>query len=356
MSTVAHAQPVRSESRRPVRQSESAQQLPPVVAALDWEDASPYGLQGLARETLRILKPECITRMAMTLALRGTPEQIRDPEFVNRQVQLRESWVEEYHVVHLIERSLWIQGHNDLVMTLIRNPSQIPDNPPREIQNILTEAYGLHPQATIWYGVPMFGEETTPDGLPIPVTAEEVRQEAARRIEAVQQHALRWGWFYRSLLRLSRLPAACARGTYRLLELLLDTPRIAIANWFRRVRKMNRRRVRAQAQAQLEYCRSGRILPPADFKEDSLIDRFTLGAYDASGFLVRQALATAPIGAGSSLLFSLAKISILTPAPFVLCDPFLFLELPEEPGKLRQLGHWYWQDQPDGSRKLHLHV
>ncbi len=353
MSAIAHAPSVRPQSNRSPRPD---QQLPPVVAALDWEDASPYGLQGLTRDSLQILKPECITRMAMTLALRGTPEQIRDPEFVNRQLQLREGWCEEYHVVHLIERSLWIQGRNDLVMTLTRNPSQIPDNPPREIQKILTEAYGLHPQATIWYGVPLFGEETTADGLPIPVTADEVRQEAARRLEAAQQHALRWGWFYRNLLRLSRLPGALGRGVYRLLELLLDAPRIAIANWFRRVRKLNRRRVRAQALAQHEYCRSGRVLPPPDFSDDPLWYRFGAGAFDASGFLARQALVTAPLGMGPSLFLTLAKISIIAPTPLLACDPFLFLELPEEPGKLRQLGHWYWQDQPNGTRKLHLHV
>jgi hypothetical protein len=40
----------------------------------------------------------------------------------------------------------------------------------------------------------------------------------------------------------------------------------------------------------------------------------------------------------------------------VACDPFLFIELPDEPGKFRFLGHWYWQGPPKGKQKLHLHV
>ena len=46
----------------------------------------------------------------------------------------------------------------------------------------------------------------------------------------------------------------------------------------------------------------------------------------------------------------------LAPAAVIACDPFLFIELPDEPGKLRMLGHWYWQQQEDGSKKLHVHV
>lgn len=38
------------------------------------------------------------------------------------------------------------------------------------------------------------------------------------------------------------------------------------------------------------------------------------------------------------------------------CDPFLFVELPHEPDRLRFLGHWYWQEQPRGKTKLHLHA
>jgi len=46
----------------------------------------------------------------------------------------------------------------------------------------------------------------------------------------------------------------------------------------------------------------------------------------------------------------------LAPAAVIACDPFLFNELPDEPGKLRILGNWYWQHQPDGTKKLHVHV
>jgi hypothetical protein len=47
---------------------------------------------------------------------------------------------------------------------------------------------------------------------------------------------------------------------------------------------------------------------------------------------------------------------IFVPLTVVACDPFLFVELPDEPGKLRHLGHWYWQTQPEGGQKLHLHA
>jgi hypothetical protein len=46
----------------------------------------------------------------------------------------------------------------------------------------------------------------------------------------------------------------------------------------------------------------------------------------------------------------------LAPAAVIACDPFLFIELPDEPGKLRMIGHWYWQPQPNGREKLHVHV
>ncbi|HEY4262771.1 MAG TPA: hypothetical protein VGM98_21610 [Schlesneria sp.] len=72
----------------------------------EFEDDSPFGLQGLMRESVRILKPECVTRLAITLALRGTRRQIRDMNFVNRVLSYDPSWLDEYQVVHLIERSL----------------------------------------------------------------------------------------------------------------------------------------------------------------------------------------------------------------------------------------------------------
>jgi hypothetical protein len=40
----------------------------------------------------------------------------------------------------------------------------------------------------------------------------------------------------------------------------------------------------------------------------------------------------------------------LAPAAVIACDPFLFIELPDEPGKLRMLGHWYWQRRKTDQR------
>jgi hypothetical protein len=48
--------------------------------------------------------------------------------------------------------------------------------------------------------------------------------------------------------------------------------------------------------------------------------------------------------------------TIIVPLTIVSADPFLFIELPDEPGKLRHLGHWYWQGPVQGNRKLHLHA
>src|SRR5262245_19166626 len=72
---------------------------------------SPFGPQGLSRNTIQILKPNCIERLAITLALKGNKDQIRDPEFVSRQLSLSPEWQEEFQIVHLVERSLWLQGH-----------------------------------------------------------------------------------------------------------------------------------------------------------------------------------------------------------------------------------------------------
>lgn len=320
------------------------------------EDSSPFGLQGLMRETIRILKPDCITRLAITLAMRGTRKQIRDPQFVNRVLSYDESWVDEYQVVHLIEKSLWIQGHSDLVMTLTKNPTQIPDNPPAKILNALNRANTLHPQSNIWYCVPLFGEETTEDGLPIPVTADEVRAEAARRIKAAQQHALMWGWAYQAALGAIRFPARCCHYARIVGGLFAHTAR-AIVDYNRRVREDARRRARAQIVAQLEYYKMG--CSQTEIPEHSTM----LGRGLDTGAVILEYQASvaaylAPlIGAGAAPLM-IAKFAPLLFIPITVAsmDPFLFVELPDEPGKLRHLGHWYWQNQSEGRKKLHLHV
>ena len=56
--------------------------LPPVVGDMGLDEVSPFGLQGLKRETLQVLRSDCIDRLAVALALRGTRQQIRDESFV----------------------------------------------------------------------------------------------------------------------------------------------------------------------------------------------------------------------------------------------------------------------------------
>ncbi|WP_339746209.1 hypothetical protein [uncultured Rubinisphaera sp.] len=348
-------QPVVSQMQR---KSSETRKMPPIVADVSWEEeASPYGLQGLAREWITIVKADCVTRLAIALALRGTSKQIRDPEFVSHIFLHHPEWLEEYHVVHLIEKSLWIQGRSDLVMTLTKNPSQIPDNPPPIVNQTLTEAYALHPQATVWYGVPLFGEEKTAKGLPIPVTAQELQAEADRRLRTAQQHALRWGWFYRMLALGASLPTLVVnefvktgvslRNRYRRFRL-----------WTQRLRSSSRRKNRAEFQARLDYCRTGEYSPVVAYQNMPWLDRTMLNGLDKAADVASvsgQILAlSAPTAAGGWLAFMI-HLSLFAPATLVSCDPFLFIELPQEPGKLRHLAHWYWQEHQNGKRTLHLH-
>jgi len=325
-------------------------------SSIELEDSSPFGLQGLSRDTIRILKPEFITRLAITLSLRGTRRQIRDREFVNRVLSYDETMLDEYQVVHLIEKSLWIQGHSDLVMTMTRNPSQIPDNPPPKIKAALARAYATHPQSTIWYGVPLFSDAKNEEGLPIPVTAAEVRAEAERRIQAAQSHALNWGWMYRALMGAARVPYRCWQGVQMVGAQIQFVGR-KIGEYRQRVREDIRRRARARYRAQLEHCRYGcsqtQIPEHRTWMGQGIDTAALIIEYEAA-----MAAYLAPIiGVGTAPLV-VAKFAPLLffPVTIVSCDPFLFVELPEEPGKLRHIGHWYWQTEPKGRQKLHLHV
>jgi len=325
----------------------------------EFEDASPFGLQGLDRDLLQILKPECVTRLAITLALRATRAQILDDDYINRVISWHPDWVEEYRIVHLIEKSLWIQGHSDLVMTMTRNPSQIPDNPPPKIKQALSRAYVLHPEATIWYGVPLFGTETNEDGLPLPVSAAAVRAEARRRIEAARDHALRWGWMYRAGMKFVRIPSVCWHYGVAVRNRVRQT-RQRMFDYWNKCRQDARRRARAICLAENQRCRFGssQIAIPEH--------RTLLGRSLETACLLTEVVAYQASVAGSASPFmalvaaplAIAKFApfIFVPITVVSMDPFLFVELPEEPGKLRHVGHWYWQTNSEGRQKLHLHV
>jgi hypothetical protein len=275
-------------------------------------------------------------------------------------------------VIHLIERSLWIDGRSDLVMSLLRNPSRIPDNPPDSILNVISDAIAAHPEATVWFGVPLFGDQTNDEGLPIPLTADQVRAEAKRRISAAQRHALRWRWAYRVAFRVCGLPramwrlgASCCRAALRGAE--------NCRKYWKRVRRDLRNRNRARIIAQSEYHRMGRswTVPP---QHTTLLGKLSEGTFEsirfANGLIAHHASsleALAPYATGAVPIaiqgigvagLSLGGIAplLITPMTIVACDPFLFIELPDEPGKFRFLGHWYWQGPPKGKQKLHLHV
>jgi hypothetical protein len=322
---------------------------------MEFDDDSPFGLQGLSREGLTILKPDCINKLAMTLALRATADQIRDPGYVRQVLSWHPEWLDEYQIVHLIERSLWIQGHCDLVMTMTRNPSQIPDNPPAKIRRALTRAIALHPEATVWYGVPLFGEDKNEDGLPIPVTAAQVRDEADRRIQAAVRHALRWGWSYRAAVSVCRIPARCWQAGQAVRGHLQRVSDGMTDHW-RKVRMDFRRRTRAQVAAERErtkYGESFTVIPPHQTWLGQNLEA-TLHAADLMGSYVTTV--SPYLTLVSPLVVAKFAPVLLASMTVVSCDPFLFIELPGEPGKLRHLGHWYWQLQDCGGKKLHLHV
>lgn len=334
-----------------------------LIDTREFEDSSPFGLQGLSRDELVILKPDCVNRLAIYLALRATPEQIQDDGYVTRVLKSHPDWTDEYQIVHLIERSLWIQGHSDLVMTMIRNPSQIPDNPPPRITEALMRAYTHHPDATIWYGVPLFGSEVNEEGLPIPVTADEVRAEAVRRLAAARSHALKWRWAYQAALTTARIPTAVCQLGLRVRQRVENMCQ-GVADYWKRCRQDARRRARAMIKAEVERCRFGysqieipahRTLLGKSLETACVI--IELMAYQASvaGTIVNAA--TPIMGViGAPLDIDQFVPLLLVPLTVVSCDPFLFVELPDEPGKLRHIGHWYWQKQSQGEDRLHLHV
>jgi hypothetical protein len=330
-------------------------------------DDSPFGLQGLMRDTLTILKPDYIGRLAAMLAICGRPEQSRDPEFVQQILARHPEWQHEYQVVHLIERSLWFAGQSDLVMQLTRNPSRLPDNPPPSILAAMSQAIAQHPQSTVWYGVPLFGEQVNADGLPIPLTAAEVRAEAANRIATAQQHALRWGWLHRAAYRASCVPSAVVQDcktTIRRWNQALEKCR----KYWRRAQRDARLRNRARIVATSEYCRMGESFTriPAHTTSLGLISEQTAisirAAHEAVFSRLPSGETLAPLVAGGvplaihGVMWTSVAPVLTTSMTIVACDPFLFIELPDEPGKLRFLGHWYWQGETHGRQKLHLHV
>lgn len=324
-----------------------------------FEDVSPFGLQGLAKKKIRIIKPESITPFAVNLALCATRKQIQDPKYVMAQLKSHPEWYDEYQIVHLIEKSLWIQGRNDLVMTLTRNPKHIPDNPPPKVKRALSNARMYHRDATIWYGVPLFGDEKNADGLPIPVTADEVRLEACRRIEATQKHALRWLWYFRTTMAFTSIPVFCWQFSLAVKQRIQSFCQGVVQYW-RRCREDARRRDRARFTAEWEYGRYGwattEVPEHSTWLGKSLETARVI--FELMTFQAQIAGAASPFLGAVAAPLIVAKFVplIFVPITVMSCDPFLFVELREEPGKLRHIGHWYWQKQDGYRDKLHLHV
>lgn len=328
-------------------------------AAYEFEDLSPFGIQGLARGSIQILKTECVNQLAVKLAMRATAAQINDDDYVAKTLSYHPDWFEEYQVIHLIERSLWIQGRRDLVMTMTRNPSQIPDNPPEKILTALSAAYSHHPDASVWYGVPLFGEEKNEEGLPLPVTADEVRTEAKRRIQAARDHALRWRWFYQSILYGMQFPATC-QHVGKIIGNRVRYSVKQVSDYWKKARQDAKWRVRAMCIAELERCRMGKSFTPVPEHRTQLGKAIETTALivELVNYQVKTTSEATPFFGILSAPLMIAPYvpAMFVPALIIPLDPFLFVELKEEPGRLRHIGHWYWQKQQGQQDKLHLHV
>lgn len=340
----------------------------PLVAEISFEDASPFGVQGLQRDSLSILKPEAVKPFAVAMSLAGAQKNMQDPALANQTLSRNPDWVQEYRVVHLIEKSLWFDGRCDFVMQMMRNPSQIPDNPPPEIREALAIAYTLHPDATVWYGVPVFGDERNAQGLPIPLTADQVRHEASRRMQSAIRHARRMGWFYRSVARARRVPQSIRQSIRRCVHSVTGAWQRLVAEYQQACRDSKRRR-RAAALAQFEYVRTGRkttVIPEHTTRLGKLasIAATSLGQIganlDSANLRTEEFIENHRFAAAGAAVLPFMALQVvplfLAPAAVVACDPFLFIELPDEPGKLRMIGHWYWQPNAAGNDKLHVHV
>jgi len=317
------------------------------------DESSPFGLQGLMRDALRILNPEAIGQLAFALAVRGTRKQIRDEDFVEKVLANRADWLSEFRVVHLVEKSLWINGQSDLVMSLTPNPSQIPDQPPSQVTDILTRAYVLHPAATIWYGVPCFSNQMNAQGLPIPLTADEIRMEHQNRIRTAQEHALRWRWFYRALLHgPAKVQQVASRTRFALGQIGAN-----LVGTVKQARQDAKRRQQARHCAYVEYARTGRCFTEIPDHSTALGEYASLGIRSVR-FAYRVLRIPAMAGGAGFVPYGIWTSIPMLPVflPIIPLDPFLFIELPEEPGKLRFLGHWYWQRTDHQHQKLHLHV
>ena len=226
----------------------------------------------------------------------------------------------------------------------------------------------MHPESTVWYGVPLFSEETNEQGLPIPLTAAEVAKEAEIRIETAQRNALRWRLAYRAAFRLGSVPPAiwqftrwCGRKPLELTQ--------AVGSYWKRAKRDVRNRNRAKIVAHSEFCRKGQSftrIPAHTTVLGRMAEQTVDSIAHAQGAIADRMPGLAgsgPILVGAApVLFEALTFATVGPLLFaapltiVACDPFLFIELPDEPDKLRFLGHWYWQGATRGKQKLHLHV
>jgi hypothetical protein len=208
----------------------------------------------------------------------------------------------------------------------------------------------------VWYAVPLFGDETTEDGLPIPLSAQEVREENRRRIRTAQSRAMKYGWLYKLALRAVGLPFAMKRlmsefGRHMQAEVAYTR------EWFRQMRRDSQRRRWARALQEMEYMRYGRIKTQIP-EPTTLVGRAAARALSAAEIAHQKMSAHGTLMGVSSATLAMSQIipMIFVPMTVSSFDPFLFVELPDEPGKLRHIGHWYWQGPVSGDRKLHLHV
>ena len=313
-------------SRRP--QSLATQRRLPQPLPWQPDDESNFGAFGRLRQTIAVLKPDAITMLAAYWATGGRTALNGNDIFGKAKTE-HPGWFDTLNVIEAFDRSLMLPATR-LVMSMVRDPHQIPDSPPPAAMQRFLQGIQQHPDATIWYAEPVFALNPTPDSLPVPVSDEAFLRESGDRVLQAQRFKNAFGWFYRGHAKAGQL-------LLRLEKYFHD-------------RKLQRERLRAEAARE-----------SAEAKMQSLTTGRIVGRRSANQELaeIRELEARYEQVAREFPELELMGYRALTPVRMQMFrfDPLLFLELPGEQKLLRLVAHWFWQTQGAGQpRKLHLHL
>ena len=311
----------RQSATTPVRPSVVRTQIVPLVDACPFQ---PYAKLG---RNVHALKPSGIEAMADWWAATDLPTP---NDAFAAALQAHPQWFDSYTLISAFDRSLMLPGHQNLVMHLVEDPTQIPDRPPTSIIERLLVAERMYPTAKIYYAEPVFAVSSDPSKLPVPMTENAFLCEAGQRILKAQALAKRWAWYYWAV--------RCAKALDSKYDAWCKSHEIA--------------RIKAEMEGIERLTKDvseitarhgegmGRTITPPEMMRLMEFER---------RLLVRRLKSSTP---DTVLSLSMeAQLDIIMRR----IDPLLLLELPEEPGKLRLIGHWFWH-KTNGKECLHLHL